>query len=397
MIKSIFTILYLLILTSSTAQSVNIGSQIWSSKNLDVITFRNGDPIPYAESNQDWSNACRNGQPAWCYLNNDKTNNEKFGKLYNWFAVNDPRGLAPQGWHVPSIDEWNTLTKSTGGYNFAAKALKSSTGWESYKTGGDYFKTCSNCEAWSNEYRSKVPCHVCKDTRKVSVSRPVVIVSGNGTNSTGFSGFPAGIRYDNGNFGGITTLAIFWSTSQYDRESAKSYSFISNLDIVYDCSYNACAQDKTNGFSVRCLKGDVNLNSDQIDILINRLNDSYKRGDYINSIKNSILVINSGNAGEQVYNLVGWCYLLTKNYSKSISYLEEARRKFPLYLYIEGNLAHAYLLNGEFEKAKEIYLKFRSQKINNVEWKKMVSDDFNVFKGLNINSDKYNEILSLLN
>ena len=91
----------------SNAQTVTIGTQVWMTKNLDVATFRNGDPIPEAKSNEEWEKAGENKQPAWCYYDNDPANGAKYGKLYNWYAVNDPRGLAPEGWHVPSIDEWD--------------------------------------------------------------------------------------------------------------------------------------------------------------------------------------------------------------------------------------------------------------------------------------------------
>ena len=85
-----------------TASSVKIGSQVWATENLNVDRFRNGDPIPQAKTAEEWQNAGNNQQPAWCYYNNDPKNGESYGKLYNWYAVNDRRGLAPQGWHIPS-------------------------------------------------------------------------------------------------------------------------------------------------------------------------------------------------------------------------------------------------------------------------------------------------------
>ena len=79
-----------------SAQNVIIGKQTWMKKNLDVSAFRNGDPILQAKTGEEWRNAGNSQTPAWCYYNNDPSNAE-FGKLYNWFAVNDPRGLAPVG------------------------------------------------------------------------------------------------------------------------------------------------------------------------------------------------------------------------------------------------------------------------------------------------------------
>jgi uncharacterized protein (TIGR02145 family) len=78
-----------------------IGKQIWMTENLNLDKFQNGDSIPEARTIEEWMNACENKQPAWCYYNNDSTNGEKYGKLYNLFAVIDSRGLAPEGWHIP--------------------------------------------------------------------------------------------------------------------------------------------------------------------------------------------------------------------------------------------------------------------------------------------------------
>ena len=90
----------------SYAQTITIGTQVWMTKNLDVATFRNGDPIPQAKTDEEWEKAGENQQPAWCYYDNDPANGAKYGKLYNWYAVNDSRGLAPVGYHIPSDAEW---------------------------------------------------------------------------------------------------------------------------------------------------------------------------------------------------------------------------------------------------------------------------------------------------
>jgi hypothetical protein len=70
-------------------------------KNLDVDRFRNGDPVPQIKDKEEWVKAGRNRQPAWCYYDNDPENGKIYWKLYNWYAVNDKRGLAPVGWQVP--------------------------------------------------------------------------------------------------------------------------------------------------------------------------------------------------------------------------------------------------------------------------------------------------------
>lgn len=83
-----------------------IGSNIWMAENLNVSNFRNGNPIPEAKTDEEWKRAGENKQPAWCYYNYDPKNLTKYGKLYNWFAVNNSRGLAPKGWHIATNVEW---------------------------------------------------------------------------------------------------------------------------------------------------------------------------------------------------------------------------------------------------------------------------------------------------
>ena len=100
---------------------MQIGRQVWTKKNLDVVTFKNGDTITESKTNEEWEQARFSEKPAWCYFKNDPTNNREFGKLYNWYAVNDPRGLAPVGWHIPSDSEWTELSDNTGGRMFSVQ------------------------------------------------------------------------------------------------------------------------------------------------------------------------------------------------------------------------------------------------------------------------------------
>jgi uncharacterized protein (TIGR02145 family) len=112
---------------ASDSNKVNIGKQIWMSKNLNIDKFQNGDPIPEARTEDDWVKAVDRKQPAWCYFENDLKNGNRYGKLYNWYAVNDPRGIAPSGWHIPSMKEWNNLFNHIGAGN--EDCLKSKFGW----------------------------------------------------------------------------------------------------------------------------------------------------------------------------------------------------------------------------------------------------------------------------
>src|SRR6185436_5977257 len=77
------------------SQCVTIGTQTWMSRNLDVSRFRNGEPIPEARTTEEWIEAGKNGRPVWCYYENKPELGVIYGRLYNWFAVADPRGLAP--------------------------------------------------------------------------------------------------------------------------------------------------------------------------------------------------------------------------------------------------------------------------------------------------------------
>ncbi len=104
--------------------SIKIGNQEWMTRNLDVDRFQNGDLIPNIESNEEWKKAGENAQPAWCYYDNDPENGKKYRKLYNWFAVNDPRGLAPEGSHITSQKEWNILVEFLGGFKIAGLKMK---------------------------------------------------------------------------------------------------------------------------------------------------------------------------------------------------------------------------------------------------------------------------------
>jgi len=116
--------------------SVKIGEHVWMSKNLNVSRFKNGDLIPQVQTDAQWKLACRDKMPAWCFYENDPGNDKIYGKLYNWHAVIDPRGLAPEGWHLPSDAEWTRLIDHLGGNLVAGRAMKSNRGWESYRGRG---------------------------------------------------------------------------------------------------------------------------------------------------------------------------------------------------------------------------------------------------------------------
>jgi uncharacterized protein (TIGR02145 family) len=101
--------------------SILLNGKEWMKKNLNVSKYRNGDVIPQITDPTAWINATTG---AWCYYENDTANGPIYGKLYNWYAVNDPRGLAPAGWHIPTDTEWSDLANYLGGENVAGKKLK---------------------------------------------------------------------------------------------------------------------------------------------------------------------------------------------------------------------------------------------------------------------------------
>ena len=221
-------------------KGVAIGTQVWMSTNLNVSTYRNGDIIPQVQAEDAWANLTTG---AWCYYENDAKNGAKYGKLYNWYAVNDARGLAPTGWHVPDDQEWTVLENSLG--DDAGKKMKSTSGWDSFPD-----IPCSNCKTWNDEYRGKKECNVCQDTR-VNEKKTY---SGNGTNSSGFSGLPGGTRIGYGEFRDVGEYGNWWSASEVDESNADFrdawYRYLEyvNSDLWYN-SYS-----KSQGMSVRCVR-----------------------------------------------------------------------------------------------------------------------------------------------
>ena len=176
-----------------------IGTQLWTTLNLDVSTYRNGDPIPQVTDPTVWAGLTTG---AWCYHNNDPATGAIYGKLYNWYAVNDSRGLAPAGFHIPTNAEWSALETTLGAD--AGTKMKSTSGWNN---------------------------------------------GGNGTNSSGFAGLPGGNRSSGGTFYSIGYSGFWWSSTENNTSLAWTRSLYYNYNNVD--KYN---NNKTNGFSVRCLK-----------------------------------------------------------------------------------------------------------------------------------------------
>lgn len=183
--------------------TITIGSQEWMQRNLNVSKYRNGDIIPQVTDPAAWASLTTG---AWCYYENNSSNGTTYGKLYNWYAVNDPRGLAPAGYHIPSDGEWMTLTTFLGGEEVAGGKMKATTGW-----------TDPNAAA---------------------------------TNSSGFTGLPAGERNGgNGTFYFISYDAYWWSSS----ERFISFAWHRSLSYINGKAYRV-DNSKSSGLAVRCIK-----------------------------------------------------------------------------------------------------------------------------------------------
>ena len=196
----------------SMASSVIIGDQEWQTKNLDVDRFRNGEPIPQAITAEEWKAAGEREEPAWCYYNNDAENGKIYGKLYNWYAVNDARGLAPQGWHIPTDNEWTILTNYLGGEGVAGGKMK--------VTGTTYWDTPNN----------------------------------GANNESSFSALPGGYRNLNGIFNGNNYSAFFWSATGGGTNYAWYRYFYYYNAGVSTGSPNIANYNKPVGASVRCIR-----------------------------------------------------------------------------------------------------------------------------------------------
>ena len=183
--------------------TVRIGTQIWAVANLNVSTFRNGDSIPEAKTSKEWVAAGESGKPALCYFNNDPATGLKYGRLYNWYAVNDPRGLAPVGWTLSGANDWAMLINYLGGQGAAGSKMKSTGGW------GE---------------------------------------GNNGTNESGFIGFPGGYRVENGSFLNIGSIGTWWSSTENNTPTAIDHY------LAQSSSVGRSNSPKQRGESVRCIR-----------------------------------------------------------------------------------------------------------------------------------------------
>ena len=190
----------------NTYKTIKIGDQTWMAENLRVTHYRNGAAIPNIKDTTQWANQT---EGVWCNYNNteDLTAIATYGRLYNWFATQDTRNIAPSGWRVADVIDWEILIENLGGDTIASKHLK--------ETGILHWDGPNNAD-----------------------------------NSSGFTALPGGRKYRNKNFKDITYYSDYWTSSLFSDVSAPFlFLFTWNDDLVYKgMNY------KVNGYSIRCIK-----------------------------------------------------------------------------------------------------------------------------------------------
>ena len=204
---------------SNIYENIKIGNQVWLKKNLNVSKFNNGDNIVEAKTAEEWKAANIGFRPAWCYYNYDSASGVRYGKLYNWFAVYDKRGLAPNGYRIPTFSDWTELQQFLGGRLKAGNKLKSNTEWK---------------------------------YRKIDDKTHI--------NESGFNAYPTGIRDFYGNFSNSYQYSFFWCFSH--DSIVRSFVLLQNCTFFNECIFNDSSYSKIeekfafrgHGMSIRCIK-----------------------------------------------------------------------------------------------------------------------------------------------
>ncbi len=231
--------------------TITIGTQTWTQENLKVTHFNNGDSIPKVSDDTPWINATHG---AYCDYNRSSDSALTYGHLYNWLVITDSRGIAPDGWHVPSDSEWLQLINYLGGNTLAGGKLKD-TGtlyWQSPNAGAN--------------------------------------------NQSGFTALPGGMRGNNALFSFINANDYFWSSTVNDTTSGWCRAMTYSDSSVY----KLYAKTQV-GISVRLIRDstwNVNENDPQGQLNI-----------YPNPASEKVSVSFKGkkNLQLEIYNAVGAC------------------------------------------------------------------------------------------
>ena len=187
-----------------TYKTVKIGNQTWMAENLNVITFRNGDTIPAAYDEEEWILGGVFELPARMDIAFDEENGQFFGKLYNYLAISDQRGIAPDGWRVPTDEDWKILAEALGGPAAATSKLKSAEGWME-----------------------------------------------NGTNESGFEGYPLGMIDEHGYYDGLGFSGYWWSSTRESEDLVINRNLAENK-----FPFEKALSSPYNGLSLRLVKID---------------------------------------------------------------------------------------------------------------------------------------------
>jgi uncharacterized protein (TIGR02145 family) len=194
--------------------TVTIGNQLWMVENLRTTHYRNGDPIPDIKEIDAWSSL---NTGAYCDYNNDTTFSNHYGKLYNWYVINDKRNICPKGWHIPTDEEWHILI------SFLDSASKIDNSIVESKRAGGMLKE-NGISHW------------CKPNTGA-------------TNESGFTGLPGGTRIYNGYYSIVSKFGYYWTST----EDGSDLAWFRALDYDYP-GVLRFEGFKKNGFSIRCIK-----------------------------------------------------------------------------------------------------------------------------------------------
>jgi len=188
----------------NTYKTVKIGGQLWMAENLKVTHYRNGDAIPNVANKGEWYYF---GIGAYCNYDDDEGNVATYGRLYNWYAVDNICNIAPEGWHVPSESEWEILVNYLGGGRVAGGKMKETgfTHWTSPNTAA--------------------------------------------TNESGFTALPGGYRRGDGDYLNMGDDAVFWTSMEYNSTHAWFRNLRNLQPNVFRGNYY-----KLGGYSIRCVK-----------------------------------------------------------------------------------------------------------------------------------------------
>jgi uncharacterized protein (TIGR02145 family) len=197
--------------------SIIIHGQEWMQKNLAVSKYRNGDPIPTVLNDAQWESTTTG---AYAIYDDVVSNNTTYGKLYNWYAVSDSRGLCPTGWHVPSDDEWSALINYLD---------PNAAGGDSINLAGGKMKSTGTLENGDGLWYSP---------------------NEQATNESGFAAFPGGYRFYGGLYNVIGNFGFWWSSAENDSDVAWSRRLFHEDSSVYRDGSN----NKQYGFSIRCVR-----------------------------------------------------------------------------------------------------------------------------------------------